>query len=270
MFRRAKLGKDMPHHRELCRWPGIAALACVASLIVADPALADDAADELARQATDPTAPLMTMNFIGEYTGDFHGPSTGEDDAFDLSFRPAIPFTAFGKSNIMRLTIPYRLNGPGDDGLGQVAIFDIVVTKASWGRWILGGVATMSSSESTGDDFAIGPAFGAVVPISKKLTVGAFSQNVFAGDTALSQLQPIVAYQLGEGWSLSAGDLQFGYDWKADRWVSIPIGFQIGKVMALGSQPIRLALNPQYNLADDPGLFAWKVSLTFALLSPLK
>ncbi len=233
-------------------------------------AMCDEAADELARQATDPTASLMAMNFIADYTGGFHGPNTGDDDAFGLSFRPAIPFTAFGKANIMRITISYQVNGRGDDGLGDVSIFDIVVTNESWGRWGLGLVASLSSSASAPDDFAIGPAIGAVWAYSKKLSIGAFSQNVFAGDTAVSQLQPVVAYQLGNGWSLSAGDLQFVYDWENGRWLSIPIGVQLGKVTRLGKQPIRWGINPQYNLKDDRGLPEWSMSFTFSLLVPAK
>lgn len=244
----------------------VAAVLC----LHATSAPADEATDELARQATDPTASLMAMNFIADYTGSFHGRDTGDDDAFGVTFRPAIPFTAFGKANIMRLTIPYQVGGRGDDGLGDVSIFDIVVTNESWGRWGVGLVASLSSSDSAPDDFAIGPAIGGVWALSKKLNVGAFSQNVFASDTAISQLQPVIAYQLGNGWSLSAGDLQFVYDFESGRWLSIPIGIQLGKVTRLGKQPIRWAINPQYNLKDDSGLEEWTVAFTFSLLVPSK
>lgn len=239
-------------------------------LSIASPGRADEAADELARQATDPTASLMAFNFIADYTGAFHGPDTGDDDAFGITFRPAIPFTAFGKPNILRITIPYQVQGRGEDGLGDVSIFDVAVTNESWGRWALGLVASLSSSDAAADDFAIGPATGAVWAKSKRLNLGVFSQNVFAGDTAVSQLQPVIAYQLGNGWSLSAGDLQFVYDWENGRWLDIPIGVQLGKVTRLFGQPVRWAINPQYNLKDDDGLEEWSVSLTFALLVPAK
>jgi hypothetical protein len=228
---------------------------------------AEDAAD-LARQATDPTASLMSLGIIADYTGGFHEPGSGDDDAFGLTFRAAIPFKAFGKSHILRMTLPYQVSGRGEEGLGDVTIFDIVVNEASWGRWAVGAVATLATRDTAVDNIAIGPAIGAVRPISKKLNIGVFNQNVFAGDTAVSSLQPVVAYQLGEGWSLSAGELQFVYDWKNSRWLSIPIGFQVGKVARLGGQPIRLAVNPQYNLADDPGFKRWSVSFTFNLIVP--
>lgn len=81
-------------------------------------------------------------------------------------------------------------------------------------------------------------------------------------------MQPIFAHQLGGGWALSAGHLQFTYDWKRSRWTNIPIGFQIGKVTRWGNQPVRWAINPQYNLKNDDGLTKWKLVFTFTLLVP--
>ena len=60
----------------------------------------------------------------------------------------------------------------------------------------------MSLAESTGSaesKFAIGPAVGGVHSASTRLTVGLFSQNLFASHTAISQLQPIAAYSSGMG-----------------------------------------------------------------------
>jgi len=84
----------------------------------------------------------------------------------------------------------------------------------------------------------------------------------------VSQLQPIVAYQLGDGWALSAGDLQFIYDWEAGQWVNLPIGAQIGKVLAVLGQPMRLSLNPQWNLRDIEGAVETKIVFTATILAP--
>lgn len=247
---------------------GVMGVALTLSCLFATPSRSDETTDELARQATDPTASLMAFNFIADYTGGFHGPDTGDDDAAELTFRPAIPFRAFGANNILRLTLPYQLSGRGEERLGDVSLFDIAVFGESWGRWGVGVVASFATSDAAVDDVAVGPAIGGVWAYSKKLNLGVFSQNVFAGDTAITQLQPVVAYQLGGGWSLSAGDLQFAYDWERGRWLSLPIGLQIGRVTSLFRQPIRLAVNPQYNLKDDRGLEEWSISFTFTLLAP--
>ena len=225
-------------------------------------------ANELSRQATDPTASLMAFNFIGEFMTSYHGL---DDHGFTFKFQPVVPFQAWHVSNILRVVVPYQVDGPGDEGLKGVSIFDLVVLPQKWGRLGIGPVMSLSESASDAESkFAIGPAVGAMVPISKKLSVGAFTQNLFATGVAITQLQPIVAYQLGHGWALSAGDLQFVYDWDMGEWVSVPIGFQIGKVQKVAGQPMRLSLNPQWNLKDITGASKAKVVFTVTMLAPAK
>jgi hypothetical protein len=233
-------------------------------------ATADESADELSRQATDPTASLMSFGLIGGYTGGFHGDLPGDDDRTEIKFQPVIPFRAFGTSNILRVSLPYQVSGRGDNGLGGVTVFNLSVINESWGRWGIGPVMTFATDDEAPDDFVLGPAIGGVWQYSKTLNLGLFNQNVFGGDTSISQLQPIMAYQLGDGWSVSAGDLQFVYDWEDSRWLSVPIGAQLGKVTKVAGQAVRFAVNPQYNLIDDDGLEEWKVLLTFTLLVPSK
>ena len=106
--------------------------------------------------------------------------------------------------------------------------------------------------------------------VSRKLNLGLFNQNLFGSDVAISQMQPILAYQLGSGWSLSLGDLQWPYDWKRDEFLSMPIGVQLGKVLPVAKQPMRFAVNPQYDLKDLPGSSRFKVLFTITLLLPEK
>ena len=226
--------------------------------------------NELSRQATDPTASLMALNFQTTWVGDYHGAAIpGEDDeAWSFQFRPVIPFEALGHPNILRATIPYQVGGRGDEGFGPITLFDLVVFNETWGRWGVGPVMSFDTTGDAPDEFVIGPAVGGVWQVNKKLNVGLFTQNVFWSDTAVTQIQPVIAYQLGDGWSLSAGDLQFTYDWEAARWVDVPIGFQLGKVVKLGGLPTRFAINPQYNLKNDRGLEEWSVTFTFTALFP--
>ncbi len=242
-----------------------------ALLLLALPVLGQTAggghdANELSQQATDPTASLMAMNFVNEFDTSFRDL---DDSGYQFLFRPVIPFRAWGASNILRLTIPYQGSGPGDEGLKSVSLFDLVVFPRSWGRFGVGPV--MSFAESSSDapsKFAMGPAVGAVAKVTKMLNAGAFTQNLFAGEVAITQIQPVVAFQLGGGWALSAGDLQFVYDWKQGEWVSIPIGFQIGVVRRVAGQPFRFSLNPQWNLADISGSVKSKLVFTVTLLVP--
>jgi len=247
--------------------PGGAGQAPVPVVAGQAPAAAGDT-DELSRQATDPTASLMSFNFINDFRTSFYGV---DDDGFEFRFQPVVPFRAWKTSNILRLVVPYQTDGPGNEGLKSVSIFDLVVLPQKWGRFGIGPVMNLAESESAAESkFSIGPALGAVVPISKKLNVGGFTQNLFASGVAITQLQPIVAYQLGSGWALSAGDLQFAYDWNLGAWVSLPIGFQIGKVQRVAGQAMRLSLNPQWNLKDIDGANKAKVVFTVTLLAPGK
>ena len=260
------------------RQPAVTVLKCrvtaaVLACLTLGPAtaLGQDSGDvaDLSAQATDPTASLMSFSLYGDYTASFHGASAGlPGDALVTAFRPVIPFTAFGQKNILRMTVPYQVSGRGEEELKDIALFDLVVFDRDWGRVGVGAVASFSTSDQAADEVAAGPAIGFVRPLSKGLNVGLFNQNLFAGDTAISQLQPIIAYQLAPGWSLSAGDLQLVYDWKAGRWLSLPLGIQLGKVTKLGSQPVRWYVNPQYNFADDHGLPGWSVKLGITLLVP--
>jgi hypothetical protein len=225
-------------------------------------------AEQLSEQATDPTAPLMTFNLISTWIASYHGVDGG---GLEVKIQPVIPFRAWGASNILRVAAPYQVSGPGDDGLTSLTLFDLVVLPQSWGKLALG--ADMQLTPGGGDDdgtIAIGPAVGAVVPLSRRLSIGAFTQNLFGKGTAISQVQPIIAYQLGGGWALSAGDLQFAYDWDAGRFVSLPIGAQIGVVTPVAGQPFRFSVNPQYNLADVTGAGRFKVVVAVALLAPLR
>lgn len=225
-------------------------------------------ASELSRQATDPTASLMAFNFINDVRTSF---TDAEGKGFEFRFQPVVPFRALKTANILRVVIPYQGSGPGSEGLKDVSIFDLVVLSRKWGRLGIGPV--MSLKQSAGDassKFAIGPAVGGTGPLSKKLNIGLFSQNLFAGEVAVTQLQPIIAYQLGHGWALSAGDLQYIYDWKGGGWVSIPFGFQVGVVRPLGGQPFRFSVNPQWDVADLPGVISSKVVFTVTILAPAK
>jgi hypothetical protein len=203
---------------------------------------ASDAGD-LSTQATDPTASLMSFNLINAVSASYHGV---DDSGYTFKFQPVVPFRAFGVSNILRVVVPYQIDGPGNEGLKSVTIFDLAVLPQ------------------------IGPAAGAIVPISKTLNVGMFTQNLFASDVAITQLQPIAAYQLGHGWALSLGDLQFTYDWERGGWVNVPVGFQIGVVRAIARQPMRFAINPQWNLRNITGADKAQITFTVTLLAPVK
>ena len=228
--------------------------------------------DALSRRATDPTASPPSFAGIGEWTAGYRDLADGtpvDEDGFAVRFQPVVPFKAWGVSNILRMTVPFQVSGPARSGLGDVTIFDLVILPQSWGRLGIGAVASLVQAEKEADGhFAGGPAIGVVVPVSRKLNLGLFNQNLFGDGVSVSQIQPIAAYQLGGGWSLSLGDLQWPYDWDRGEFVSMPIGLQLGKVQRVAGQPMRFSVNPQYDMKDLPGASRFKVVFTVQLILP--
>jgi hypothetical protein len=247
-----------------------AAAAATAPAVAAESA--ETAQDELSRRATDPTSSPPSFAAINDFTTSYRDLADGtpiDEDGYQLRFQAVLPFKAWGVGNIFRMTVPYQVSGPSPEGLGDITMFDMVILPQSWGNLGIGAVGSLVQAEKEADGhFAGGPAIGVVVPVSKKLNLGLFNQNLFGNDVAISQIQPIAAYQLGSGWSLSLGDLQWHYDWDRGEFVSMPIGLQLGKVQKVAGQPMRFSVNPQYDMKDLPGASRFKVVFTVQLILP--
>lgn len=219
---------------------------------------------ELSRKIVDPTASLKTFGFRWNHTEGYHG-NSGES-ANQIQFQPVIPFEAFGVPNILRLTATGTLDGPGDAGINDVSVFNLFVINESWGRWAFGPVLDFVIDPLPGGDrVTAGPAVGAVAS-QGKWTFGLFNQNFLGSDTRLSSLQPVVGYQLGGGYSLSAGDAQFTYDWNSGQWVNLPLGISLNKVSALGGVPVKYSINPEYNFREVRGTSQFTVRCGISLI----
>ena len=250
----------------------VLSLACICALSTSS-LYADE---DLSQKANDPTAPLMAIQLIDNYTSDFYNAYEGES-ANSISFRAAYPYK-WGESNhIARVTLPAVTDSPsGDTGISDMTLFDMTVFPASWGRFGVGIVGAIPLDKDN-DQWSVGPAFGFVNnTLSKGLNVGLFNQNLFrvAGDddrpyTRISSLQPILNYSMGGGWNIGTGDIQYIYDWESTQWVSLPVGIQVGKLHMFGKLPVIFSLQYVHNFADEVnignGLFAPtpKTSLTF-------
>ena len=222
--------------------------------------------EDLAKRSADPTASLTSFNFRYVATPSYYGI---DDEGGTVQFQPVVPFEAWGIKNILRATISYDSAGPRGSGLADVTIFDLLVFDKPYGRWGVGPVLQLLPDRGTGSDtVAAGPAIGFVTS-KGRWTYGAFNQNLFGGNnTSISSLQPVLAYQLGSGWALSAGDAQWTMDWERGGWVNLPLGVQLSKVGAIGGQAVKWTLNPEYNMRDLDGAPEWTVRLGFSILVP--
>ena len=79
-------------------------------------ATADGSSDDLSSQATDPTASPMSFNLINSLPRRTTGSTTA---ATRFKFQPVVPFRAWGVNNILRVVVPYQIDGPGNEGLEE-------------------------------------------------------------------------------------------------------------------------------------------------------
>ncbi len=219
---------------------------------------------DLSRKVVDPTASLMTLGFKFSHVDGFHGRI--DQSANQLQIQPVIPFEAFGVPNIMRITATHNLDGPKGSGFNDIAIFNLFVINEAWGRWGFGPVVDLIPDPLPGGDhLTAGPAIGAVLS-QGQWTYGIFNQNFIGSSTELSSIQPVIAYQLGNGYSLSAGEAQFTYDWRSGEWINLPAGVALNKVTAIKGQPIKLTINPEYNFSDFRGTSQFTLRLGLSLI----
>ena len=229
------------------------------------PQAAQPAEDNLAAQVVDPTAALKTISFQNKFTPSLWGV---DDEQNEVDLQLAIPHAAFGQRNILRVTVPYATSTPaGTRGLNDVSVFNILLFPKKWGTIAAGAVASIGTNKGPGvDTFALGPAVGLVFK-KDKWTYGVFNQNLFSfGDTATTQIQPILAYTVNKKVSLALGDVQYTVDWKKGRFVNVPLGVQVNYITRFGEQPVRLFVNPLYNVKNEFGSRKWTITTGLALI----
>ncbi|KUJ84141.1 hypothetical protein AVO45_18340 [Ruegeria marisrubri] len=231
------------------------------------------AEQSLGNAANDPTAAITSYMFQNYYTYNFHNDSDATANL--LQFRSAIPFSTGDLNHIFRITIPYQTETVnGGSGWGDITIFDLVTFDREWGRFGVGAVALLPTGSSglSAEKWGLGPAAGLVVNKSWGIW-GLFNQNIFSvgGDNArpdvnISILQPILNYQLGDGWSVGPSEMLVTYDWENGDWASLPLGIGVNKLVPIGGNPWQFTVSYEHNFQDDGVRPADTVNFTAKLL----
>ncbi|MFG6157623.1 hypothetical protein ACGTNG_02320 [Halomonas sp. 1390] len=231
--------------------------------------------DDLGTAANDPTASVTAFQLQDFYTYRYHNLSDEEGNR--LQFRAAIPFTAGGMNHIFRVTLPYVTDAPGgSSGWSDITLFNLATFDRSWGRFGAGAVALLPTGEDglSAEKWGLGPAVGFVAGQPWGIW-GLFNQNMFTvdgdddyRDVNISIIQPIVNYNLGDGWSAGASDMSVTYDWERDKWVSLPLGVALNKLVTLGGLPVQFTTSYEHNFFDEGVSPSDTVNLTAKLLLP--
>ena len=231
--------------------------------------------DELAAQATDPTASLMSFQLNDWYTAHFHGL---DDSANQIVFRAAIPFALGDTHHIFRVTQPYVTSSPsGATGFADTTIFDLVVFDQPWGRWGVGISGTLPTGQDglTTDKWTAGPAVGFVNSSSKQYNWGLFAQTFFsfAGKDDCAERrpdQPPADLQLSARRRAFAVARQQRADLRHREFALgvAHLGVNYGQVVTFAGHKWRPNIEVDYDFKDDVGNPKWTFARGIVLLLP--
>ena len=261
--------------------------------------IADD--KELAKQSQNPVGALISMPF--ENNVDFDVGPSGER-MYVTNFKPVIPAKVTDDLNLINRVVapiiymegqnaptppdaPIDLpNGgqvfPGTDdefGLGNVQ-YQAFFSPAQPGKviWGLGPVLELPTNTDDvlgTDTWSAGPAL-VVLSMPGNWVVGALAQNLWdfskdgdEDDINKFLFQPIINYNLSDGWYLSA-TTTITANWEADsgeEW-TVPLGGGGGRLVRFGDQPVDFKLMAYWN-AEKPRFGAdYSLQFTVKFLFP--
>ena len=259
----------------------LGSLAFAADSPSAEPAAKNDATD-LAKQTQNPVADLISLPFQNNtYFG------TGPDGKTQnvLLIQPVIPVSLNEDWNLINRPIFPLINQPAftpdqdrEFGLGNIQYQGFFSPKDPVNGWILGfgpyfEFPTNTDDQLGSDNWSAGPAIVALQMKGHWVYGGLFTHLwSYAGpdpQVNLSGFQPIVNYNLEDGWYLNYSPV-ISYNWAADSgdaW-TVPVGGGIGKVFHIGKQPVNAKVAAYYMVESPDNGPDWQLQLQLQFLFP--
>jgi hypothetical protein len=231
----------------------------------------------LAEAAEDPTSPLAFLQLGDRYSSGLRGVGAERETANAVVAQVSMPFRTGPLFHVARAVVPFTTRHPVlAKGITDVALFDLVLHRAEWGRFGLGPALLVPTGGADGgaEKWALGPAAAATTQTGPVLW-GFFTQHWFsvAGDddrpdVDLSIVQPIASVALGRGWFASPSSMRFTWDWERDRWDRLPLGARLARIVPIGEAAIQLSVEYEYDFADRGLAPRHTVGVAMKLLFP--
>lgn len=270
-------------HQRAGRWP--AAVWAVLALACSGPAVAQDDAQDLAKQHANPIADLVSLPIQYNYLQGFQ-PNNGH--LSDVNIQPVIPFSISENWNVISRTIVPVLDAhnigaePGSSfGIGNTtqSFFFSPKKPTDFGLiWGVGPVFTLPtrSDETLGPE-QWGAGLTAVALMQKEhWTFGALWNHVWSvnneqeyGARSTTLFQPFASYIQKDGTTFTI-ESQATYDWEDDEW-TVPVTAAVYKLVKVGKQRIQIGGGPTYfATAPEGGPEGWGLRIQATLLFPKK
>ena len=249
--------------------------------------------DDLRKKAQNPIASMYSLPI--KTTVDFGAPN---GEALFVNLQPVLPLSVGNWNLVSRFIVPAIVSvdgyiegtpeipsgSPGDErktGLGDIN-YSLFFSPADssgpiWGIGPAISMPTASDDQLGSGKWSAGPTAVALWQ-PKWGTFGSLVAQIWSfegdGDRAdVSQflIEPFASYNLANGWYLVT-DMIMTANWKGasgKKW-TVPVGGGLGKLFAIGNQPINANLQSYYMVERPDGAPKWNIVCTFSFLFPKK